>query len=154
MKNLIQYIKYSNSNPNRIVQTNRTELVIRKESSVGISWSYSSKSMNSLLHALFGNRQIGYRVAAWNCRKGLLNPDGSQSNKITDIQKYLQKHQLHMFGIIESDLHGVNSRMRRRNPLSTKDIHKKLHIIIPQSWYSYDQARVIAYVKDGENKLS
>ena len=110
--------------------------------------------MNSLLHALFGNRQIGYRVAAWNCRKGLLNPDGSQSNKITDIQKYLQKHQLHMFGIIASDLHGVNSRTRRRNPLSTKDIHEKLHIegyhsILPQSWYSYDQAIVIAYVRDG-----
>ena len=119
-----------------------------------ISWSYSGKSINSLMHALFGNKKIGYRVAAWNCRRGLLNPDGSQSHKITDIQLYLHKHQLHIFGIIESDLHGPNSRVRRRNPLSTKDVHEKLHIdgyyiLLPQSWHSHDQARVIVYVKDG-----
>ena len=74
-----------------------------------ISWSYLGKSINSLMHALYGNKRIGYRVASWNCRRGLLNPNGSQSPKVADIQLYLQKHKLHLFGIIESDLHGPNS---------------------------------------------
>ena len=68
-----------------------------------------------------------------------------------------------MFGIIESDLHGQKSQIKRKNPLSTKDIHEKLHIdgyyiLLPQSWYSHDQARVFVYVKDGvkpkERKLA
>ena len=80
------------------------------------------------MHALYGNKRIGYRVASWNCRRGLLNPNGSQSPKVADIQLYLQKHQLHLFGIIESDLHGPKSTIRRRNPLSTKDVQDKLHI--------------------------
>ena len=112
------------------------------------SWSYPGQSINSLMHALFGNKKIGYRVAAWNCRRGLLNSDGSQSHKMTDIKLYLKKHQLHMFGIIESDLHGPKSRIKRKNPLSTKDVHEKLHvdgyfILLPQSWYDHDQPRVI-----------
>ena len=120
----------------------------------GISWSYSGESINSIMHALFGNKKIGYRVAAWNCRRGLLNSNGSQSSKITDIKLYLQKHQLHMFGIIEADLHGPNSRIVRKNPLSTQDVHDKLHIdgyfiLLPQSWYKYGQARVIVYIKEG-----
>ena len=106
------------------------------------------------MHALFGNKKLGYRVAAWNCRRGLLNSNGSQSSKITDIKLYLQKHQLHMFGIIEADLHGPNSRIVRKNPLSTQDVHDKLHIdgyfiLLPQSWYKYGQARVIVYIKEG-----
>ena len=121
MKNCTNYSKYSNQEPNQsILWNNRRELVTRIESSSRLSWSYSGKSINSLMHALFGNKQIGYRVAAWNCRRGLLNPDGSQSPKINDIQLYLQKHQLHLFGIIESDLHGPRSRIRRKNPLSTR----------------------------------
>ena len=81
--------------------------------------AFSGKSLNHLMHALNGNKKIGYNVASWNCRRGLIDPDGSPSSKLTDIQMYLQKHQLHVFGIIEADLHGPKSRIYRRNPLTT-----------------------------------
>ena len=130
--------------------------------SASVSWSYSGVSNNKLMHALNGNKNNGYKIAAWNCRRGLLK-DGSPSEKVTDIEMYLQKHQLHMFGIIECDLHGPRSRINRRLPLSTKDIHEKLHIdgysiLLPQSWYTHDQARILIFVKDGihlkERKLT
>ena len=72
---------------------------------------------------------------------------------MTDIKLYLQKHELHVLGIIECDLHGPNSRVGRRNPLKTSKIHEKLHIegysiYLPQSWYNHGQARVMAYIKE------
>ena len=105
------------------------------------------------MHALYGNRKIGYNVASWNCRRGLLDPDGSPSSKLIDIQMYLHKHRLHILGVIEADLHGHQSRIFRKNPLSTNDIHEKLkidgyHIILPQSWYIHNQARVLMYVRE------
>ena len=119
-----------------------------------INWSYQGVKTNQIMHSLNGNKKIGYKIAFWNCRRRLLDPDGSQSDKITDIKLYLKKHQLHMFGIIESDLHGSDSRVKRKNPLQTKDIHENLHIdgyyiMLPQSWQCHGQARLIVYVKNG-----
>ena len=140
---------------------NSTRSVTARPASV--TWSYSNMKTNSLMHALNGNKNLGYRVAAWNCRRRLLNSDGSASDKIMDIEMYLKNHQLHMMGIIESDLHGPSSRVRRKNPLSTSDICEKLYIegyyiLLPQSWYTHDQARLLIYVQEGvkvkERKLS
>ena len=117
-------------------------------------WFLSSLDMNKLMHILNGNRSLGYRLSSWNCRKGLLLPDKSASPKLTDIKSLLHKHDLHLLGIVESDLHGVNSRVKRSNPVSTKDILDNLHvdgysIKLPSSWYSHGQARIILYVKEG-----
>ena len=115
--------------------------------------SYAGNNINSIMHALLGYRSIGYRIAVWNCRRGLLNSDGSPSNKINDIKLYIQKHNLHIFGIIESDLHWPTSRIGRPHPLSTLDIDNKLpidsyRINVPQTWYHHDQARLIMYVRE------
>ena len=103
------------------------------------TWSYSSLNLNKLMHILFGNRRLGYRIAAWNCRKGLFLQDKSPSEKLSDIKYLLQRHDLHLLGVLESDLHGVSSRLKRARPISTKDILEKLHIDgyaikLPSSW--------------------
>ena len=128
--------------------------ITKLETSHGILWSYSGGNTNQLVHAIAGNKRIGYNAAVWNCRRGLINPDGAPGLKMTDIQLYLQRHQLDLFGIVESDLHGTTSRIYRAKPLSTSEIHQKLHIagyniILPQSWYDHGQARVILFAKDG-----
>ena len=120
----------------------------------GISWSYPGGNTNALVHAISGNKKIGYKAAAWNCRRGLIKSDGSPGAKMTDIKLYLQKHDLDLFGIIESDLHGNSSRVYRAHPLSTCDILQKLQvpgytIILPQSWYNHGQARLILFIKEG-----
>ena len=117
-------------------------------------WSFSSLKWNKLMHILMGNRRLGYRLAVWNCRKRLFLQDRSPSEKLVDIKNLLQHHDLHLLGVVESDLHSVSSRVRRANPLTTKDVIEKLHvdgyeIKLPLSWQSHGQARIFLYVKEG-----
>ena len=122
--------------------------------SLSQSWAYSNLNWNKLMHILTGNRRVGYNIAVWNCRKGLLLSDNSPSEKLLDIKSLLQRHDLHLLGIVESDLHGVESRVIRANPISTKEILKNLHIEgysikLPKTWKSHGQARIILYVREG-----
>ena len=103
--------------------------------------------MISLVEVLTGKMWL---EASTRHRKGSASTGNISSGRSDKI--------LFQVGLTSSELKvtvlNINSRTRRRNPLSTKDIHEKLHIegyhiILPQSWYSYDQARVIAYVRDG-----
>ena len=117
------------------------------------SWSYCNLIWNKLMHILMGNRRLGYNIAVWNCQKGLLHSDQSPSEKLTDIKSLLNQHDLHLLGVVESDLHGLVSRVRRINPVSTSDILHKLHvdgysIKLPASWKSHGQARIILHVRD------
>ena len=155
--------KLFNRSPIILKPTRRSSFIVKILEAVnkpvvchGISWSYvtGTGTSNGLVHALNGNRRIGYKVAVWNCRRGLLTHGGAPSTKVTDIQLYIQKHQLEVFGIIESDLHGANSRHHRVRPLTTIDINQKLkiegyNILLPQSWQSHAQARIIVYIKEG-----
>ena len=93
-----------------------------------MTWSHSSLNWNKIMHILMGNRRLGYRLAMWNCRKGLFLPDKSPSEKLEDIKHLLQHHDLHLLAVVESDLHGVSSRVKRANPLTTKDISEKLYV--------------------------
>ena len=118
------------------------------------SWGLSRIQRNKLLHILMGNRRLGYNIAVWNCRKGLLLQDNSPSEKLTDIESLLLRHDLHLLGILESDLHGVGSRVKRANPISSKEILENLQvkgysIKLPRSWISHSQARILLYVRDG-----
>ena len=97
---------------------------------------------------------MGYNIGVWNCRKGLLLKDNSPIYKVDDIKSLLQRHNLHLLAIVESDLHGVGSRVPRVNPISTKQIFESLHIDgynikLPMSWQSHGQARVFLYAKEG-----
>ena len=92
------------------------------------SWSHCNLSWNKLMHILMGNRRLGYNIAIWNWRKGLLLSDPSPSVKLTDIKSLLYNHDLHLLGVVESDLHGLILRIKRVNPVSTNSILKNLHV--------------------------
>ena len=120
------------------------------------SWSHSSYDWNKLMHILMGNRRLGYQLAAWNCRKGLLLQDNTPSEKVEEIKHLLHSHNLHILGVIESDLHGSSSRVKRAKPLTTNDLLENLHIEgyeikLPLSWQAYGQARILLYVKENVN---
>ena len=159
-------LQYTMMNPTKIFISDRKYIVVKlsvdftdkicrvSSGSGSISWSYLAANINSIMHSLEGNKKLGYNIAAWNCRRGLLKQNGSASSKITDIELYLKKHQLHMLAVIESDLHGPGSRIYRSKPLSTNQIIENLHIdgysiILPQSWYLHNQARILVYIKEG-----
>ena len=119
-----------------------------------VNWSNSLNSNNKLNHIINGNkRRIGYIIGFWNCRKKLIGGSNHDTNKLTDIKTYVTKHSPHVFGIIESNLHGNNSLINKNKKYSTEEVKQKLNIegyslILPSSWSSHGQARVVAYVKD------
>ena len=41
---------------------------------------------------------------------------------------FIEEHKLHLFGIIETDLHGENSRISRQSSLSLEDIKDTLKV--------------------------
>ena len=55
--------------------------IIFSNNSRSISWPYAGISTNALMHTLTVSRRIGYKVAAWNCRRGLISSDRSNSAK-------------------------------------------------------------------------
>ena len=117
-----------------------------------LNWSFSVASNNSLNHSLLGNRQrLGYKLAFWNCRKGLIDNLTHDTDKAVDIRRFIDKHKPHIFGIIETNLHSINSRVHRRTPVTKEVIEEKLNIEgynieLPDTWDHYGQARVLAYV--------
>ena len=122
--------------------------------SVSITWPCTTSSNNSTIHAINGNRRrVGYRLSFWNCRKKLLNHDTIETNKLTDIKCFIQKHRPHVLGIIESDLHSPQSDNNRNKKFSTKEVQEKLKIegysiVFPETWNRFGQARIIAFVSD------
>ena len=85
---------------------------------ISLNWSYSVPSSNSLNHALVGNRRrLGYKLAFWNCRKGLIANLNQDTPKVIEIKRFVDKHQPHIFGIIETNLHSEHSRVYRRSPV-------------------------------------
>jgi len=96
---------------------------------------------------------MGYKIGFWNCRKKLISSNSFDTNKLTDVKAYFDKNQPHVFGIIESDLFGVNSECNRNQKFTTEQVQSKLRIdgyriVLPKSWYCHGLARILVYIKD------
>ena len=114
-------------------------------------WSLPGLDINKILKIIHGNgRQTGYKIAVWNCGRGLF-ADWNQS-KLNEIQQFIENKRPHCFGIIEADLFGPNSQTNRKK-YTTAEIKEKLRIDgysieLPTSWDVHGQARLICYISD------
>ena len=100
-----------------------------------------------------GNRNRGYNIGMWNCRKGLTDGRGAASSKMDEIKQFILKKNLHILCVIEVDLHSRMSRVDRRNTVTRQEIDSILSIdgykiLLPASWKQHGQARMIVYVKN------
>ena len=95
--------------------------------SSGTHWSSSGMTVNKLTKIINGNRRLGYNLSMWNCRRGLINRDKESSLKMVEVRNFIEQNKLHMFCLVESDLHGELSRYKRAQPLTTKDIKSNGH---------------------------
>jgi hypothetical protein len=133
------------------------DLIEKTTSAMFLCWSHSSSTTNALCHALIGNRRrLGYKLALWNCRKGLLGDKNYDSSKLTEIKLFIQKHNPHTFGIIESNIHALNSRVQRKTTFKTREVESNLNIDgykieLPDTWNDFGQARILVYVKNDIN---
>ena len=103
---------------------------------------------------LNGNIKSCLKIASWNCRRGLVLSDKTASSKITEIKNCLYSKGIHLFGVIEADIHNTKSRCINKQKLSTEDVRVILDIpgyklVLPTSWNMHGQARIIMYAKDG-----
>ena len=118
-----------------------------------LTWSYGSTSINKLVRMINGNGRRGYNIGLWNCRRGLVTKEKCASTKKVEVQQFIQKKNLHVLCLIESDLHSPVSRVKRLHPLNTGEIEDILgipgyKIILPKSWQVHGQARVMVYARD------
>ena len=117
----------------------------------GISWSFTNVG-NKLTHALNGNRRsIGYKLAVWNCGRGLIKENFS--TKLQEIKQFIENKKPHCYGVIESDIFSHISPINRNRKYTTEEVREKLKIDgysieFPQTWEAHGQARLICYVSD------
>ena len=98
-------------------------------SSLTFNWSYTVSNINSLNHSLYGNRKrLGYKLAFWNCRKGLINKSGCRTTKVIDVKRFVEKNKPHVFGILETDRHSPSSRLVRRTVVTKSQVEDQLKI--------------------------
>ena len=126
-------------------------LVKKLHNSASIRWSMPGKNINKIAKIVYGDRwKNGYKFALWNCGRGLLNED--LSVKLIEIKQFIEAKRPHCFGIVESDLFGLNYDQNRKK-FTTSVIREQLGINgykleLPTSWDTYGQARIICYVSE------
>ena len=136
-----------------LFSSDSSSITIRNASTKGVKL-IGGGNVNKIMHVQNGNRRnLGYRIAAWNCNRGLLKQGDRDSDKLTDIKLFIEENKPHLFGVIESDIHGPNSRIKRSATFTTDEIHDKLKIegysiYLPDTWKEHNQARLIVYISD------
>ena len=118
----------------------------------------SKKDMNKLMHSINGNKRgkIAINTGYWNCGKGLLDRNNNASPKISEAAAFINENDLDILAVAEAGLHGPRSRIIRTNPLTTASIERELRIpgfriLLPESWYIHDTARIFMYIKEDIN---
>ena len=128
-----------------------SRLLIKTVKVAGFKCYLPGISINKLVKIINGNRKKkGYRLALWNCGRGLLQNYGS--GKLDEIRQFIESKHPHCFGIVESDLFGTNSQFNRRK-YTSDEILEKLKIDgykleLPATWSKHGQARIICYVSE------
>ena len=151
--NNISNINHNHNNDNshnRCVKLSHFEGYQNYGSSTVLGWT--GLSVNKIQKIINGNRRsVGYRLAVWNCARGLVQ-DGF-SHKLHEIKQFITEKKPQCFGIIESDFYGHDSQVFGVKKYTTNEIREKLNIDgykieFPQTWDSHGQARLICYVSE------
>ena len=117
-----------------------------------LSWAYSGLSINKIQKIVNGNRRsVGYKLAVWNCGRGLVQQ--GYSIKLNEIKQFIEAKKPHCFAVIESDFYCHNSEINRLNKYTTNEIREMLKIDgykieFPKTWDTHGQARLICYVSE------
>ena len=51
-------------------------------------------------HSVYGNRALGYKIAAWNIGQGLFSSDDWETRKFAEIKLFIQEKKPDVLGII------------------------------------------------------
>ena len=126
---------------------------VKRESNLKRCINFSIFIKTNLFWRMLHGNGRSLNISAWNCRRGLLDKNNEATEKLLEIEQYIEEHKLHALCVIESDLHGATSRVRRNNPATSEIINASLgiegySIHLPDTWESHGQARIMLYIKD------
>ena len=127
----------------------KTDNMMKKQT---FCWSQYGLSINKIQKIINGNRRVtGYKLAVWNCSRGLVQ-DGF-SHKLVEIKQFIESKKPHCFAVIEADIYGLQCQKERHRKYSTAEIKEKLKIDgykieFPATWDTHGQARLICYESD------
>ena len=91
-----------------------------------------------------GNGKNNYRLATWNCRKGLINSEKLPTSKVVEIKNFLYEMNVSLLCVTETDIFGLNY-ISDRIKLSQDEVVDALQInrykiLLPRSWYVHGVA--------------
>ena len=87
----------------------KTDNMMKKQT---FCWSQYGLSINKIQKIINGNRRVtGYKLAVWNCSRGLVQ-DGF-SNKLVEIKQFIESKKPHCFAVIEADIYGLQYQKGR-----------------------------------------
>ena len=112
-------------------------------------WAQAGLQPNKIQKIINGNRRSqGYKLAVWNCGRGLVQEDFSI--KFNEIKKFVESKKPHCFAIIESDFFSPQSDANRTRKYTTNENLKidGYKIEFPKTWNIHGQARLICYVSE------
>ena len=115
-------------------------------------WAQAGLQTNKIQKIINGNRRSqGYKLAVWNCGRGLVQEDFSI--KFNEIKKFVESKKPHCFAIIESDFFSPQSDANRARKYTANEINENLKIDgykieFPKTWNIHGQARLICYVSE------
>ena len=114
-----------------------------------IGWEH--QRVNKVMKSVNGNNKK-ILMGSYNLAKGLLDGENNGTYKLVEIKNKILEKKADIFGIIETNLHGPNSRVMRSNPIDKTDAINELDIpgydvIFPATWEWHDQARLLVFIK-------
>ena len=118
--------------------------------------SFMGLTINKYMNIINGNQKNGYRIMAWNCRRGIINNDGTCTEKFFEVINMVKNYKPHLFCLIELDLHGILSRYKKQKYFTTNEVRDILNIvnykiILPSTWKRHGQARIIVFAQENLN---
>ena len=136
-------------------KANQTPDFIGQDSHMG-NYSFNGfctgKTANKSQQIVNGNRRsLGYKLAVWNCGRGLINAGGGTA-KLNDVKLFIQNKKPHKYGLIETDVYG-HLNESNHNKFTTAEVRELLKIdgytlIFPATWDSHGIARILVYVNN------
>ena len=97
--------------------------------------------------------KLNLSIGNWNCGKGLLDENNFGTEKVGEIQAFIELNNLDILAVGESGLHRARSRTIKTYPATDEIIKNALRIpgfdiILPNSWSTHETARIILYIKN------
>ena len=103
-------------------------MIMNLPTNVYVLRGWESQNINEVMRAIKGNHRR-LTIGSFNLGKGLIDGENWGTYKFTEIKEKIKREKADIFSLIETNLHGQNSRIIRANPITANEIRAQLDIL-------------------------